>query len=298
MLVPHLSLASPQRKRWRTGLLAVSLALLVVALLGTGRQNMTNYRSAVGAQQPSRVVLHGSSISYSDSGGSGPVVICLHAIGHGARDFEDLSRRLSPGYRVISLDFPNHGNSGADSQPASGTRYTEILAQFIDELHLPTVVLLGNSIGGAVSIRYASLYPESVKALVLCDCGGLGPPGPVGRVFIGGFVQSFAAGRRGAFWFPWAFARYYRKVLLKRAAQEERERIIRSAYEIAPTLEQAWRSFNRPEENLAPLLPQIRCAVLLAWAKDDLVAPLKLSAPSFQAFANHRLELFEGGHAL
>jgi 4,5:9,10-diseco-3-hydroxy-5,9,17-trioxoandrosta-1(10),2-diene-4-oate hydrolase len=110
-------------------------------------------------------------------------------------------------------------------------------------------------------------------------------------------VQFFAAGRRGAFWFPWAFARYYRKVLLKRAAQEERERIIRSAYEIAPTLEQAWRSFNRPEENLAPLLPQIRCPVLLAWAKDDLVVPLKLSAPSFQAFANHRLEVFEGGHA-
>src|SRR5260370_21047692 len=117
------------------------------------------------------------------------------------------------------------------------------------------------------------------------------------RVFIGGFVQFFAAGRRGAFWFPWAFARYYRKVLLKRPAQEERERIIRSAYEIAPTLEQAWRSFNRPEENLAPLLPQICCPVLLAWAKDDLVVPLKLSAPCFQAFANHRLEVFEGGHA-
>jgi pimeloyl-ACP methyl ester carboxylesterase len=182
MPVPHLSPASPQRKRWRTGLLAVSLALLVAALLGTGRQNMTNYRSAVGAQQPSRVVLHGISISYSDSGGSGPVVICLHAIGHGARDFEDLSRRLSPGYRVISRDFPNHGNSRADSQPASGTRYTEILAQFIDELHLPTVVLLGNSIGGAVSIRYASLYPERVKAMVLCDSGGLGPPGLYRRV--------------------------------------------------------------------------------------------------------------------
>ena len=135
-------------------------------------------------------------------------------------------------------------------------------------------MLLGNSIGGAVSIRYVSLHPERVKAIVLYDCGGLGPPGPVGRVFIGGFVQFFAAGGRGAFWFPWPFACYCRKVLLKRAAQEQRERIIRSAYEIAATLEQAWRSFNRPEENLAPLLPQIRCPVLLAWAKDDfMVAP-------------------------
>jgi hypothetical protein len=67
---------------------------------------MTNYRSTVGARQPSRVVLHGISISYSDSGGSGPVVICLHAIGHGVRDFEDLSRRLSPGTASSRWTFP------------------------------------------------------------------------------------------------------------------------------------------------------------------------------------------------
>jgi pimeloyl-ACP methyl ester carboxylesterase len=154
-------------------------------------------------------------------------------------------------------------------------------------------VLLGNSIGGAVSIRLASQHPKRVKAIVLCDSGGLGPPGLVGQIFI---VQFFAAGRRGAFWYPWAFARYYRKVLLKPAAQEERERIIRSACEIAPTLEQAWRSFGRPEENLAPLLRQIPCPVLLAWAKDDFVVSVKRSALSFQAFPNHRLQVFEGGH--
>ena len=299
-LVRNSSTASTQQNPWRLAARAaglVLLALLVAALLGPGRQNMTNYRSAVGAQQPSTLVLDGISISYTDSGGSGLVVICLHAIGHGARDFEDLSRRLSPQYRVIALDFPNQGNSDPDSQPASATRYTQILAQCIDKLHLPGVVLLGNSIGGAVSIRYASQHPELVKAIVLCDSGGLGPPGPLGHIFIGAFVQFFAAGRRGAFWFPWAFGRCYRKVLLKPAAHEQRDRIIRSAYEVAPTLEQAWRSFNRPEENLASLLPHVRCPVLLAWAKDDFVVPLKRSAPSFQVFPYHRLEVFEGGHA-
>lgn len=119
---------------------------------------MTNYRSAVGARQPSTLVLDGMSISYADSGGSGPVVICLHAIGHGARDFEDLSRRLSPQYHVVALDSPNQGNSGPDSQPASATRCTQILAQFIDKLHLPGVVLLDNSIGGA----FPSVTPASI----------------------------------------------------------------------------------------------------------------------------------------
>lgn len=56
----------------------------------------TNDRSAVGAQEPRRtILLDDVSVAYTDSKGSGPALLCLHAIGHGARDFEDLSERLS-----------------------------------------------------------------------------------------------------------------------------------------------------------------------------------------------------------
>jgi 4,5:9,10-diseco-3-hydroxy-5,9,17-trioxoandrosta-1(10),2-diene-4-oate hydrolase len=280
------------------------LALLVL-LLGTGLLGArgrdardTNYRSAVGAQQPYKVVwLSGTAIAYTDSGGSGPVLICLHAIGHGARDFEDLSRRLTPGYRVLALDFPGQGNSGPDTGQASATHYADLLAQFIDHLDLKSVILIGNSIGGAASIRYASTHPERVQALVLCDSGGLGKLDAISRIFIGGFVQFFAAGRRGAFWYPWAFERYYRSVLITNSAREERNRIIRSAYEIALPLEQAWRSFGRPDENLLRLLPSIQCPVLLAWAREDVVLPLKSAQPSFNLFRKHQLQVFDGGHA-
>jgi pimeloyl-ACP methyl ester carboxylesterase len=286
---------------WGLSVLLGGIALFAMGLMGTVKKEMrsTNYRSEVGAQEPRKTVsLRGVSIAYADSGGPGPVLLCLHAIGHGARDFENLSRHLSPQYRVIALDFPGQGNSGDDAQPPSGTRYSEIVSQFIDELHLGPVTLLGNSIGGAAAIRYASQRPEHAKSLVLCDSGGLGSsPDRVSRTFIGVFVQLFAAGRRGAVWFPWAFSRYYSRVLLKEPAREQRERIIRSAYEIAPLLEQAWRSFARPEENLSPVLPQVHCPVLLAWAKDDFVVPLKRSEPSFQKFPDHCLQVFEGGHA-
>src|SRR5712692_8642210 len=78
----------------------------------------TDFRSAIGAQEPRKsIVVDGVSLAYADSGGSGPTIICLHAIGHGARDFADLSRRMAPDYRVIALDFPGQGNSGGDSQP-------------------------------------------------------------------------------------------------------------------------------------------------------------------------------------
>lgn len=85
--------------------------------------------------------------------------------------------------------------------------------------------------------------------------------------------------------------------MAKEAAREERERIIRSAYEIAPVLEQVWRSFARPEQNLAAFLPQIHCPVLLVWAKDDIIIQLKRSVPSFEKIPDHRLEIFEGARA-
>jgi pimeloyl-ACP methyl ester carboxylesterase len=292
------------RRRFAVIVFMGTLVILTV-LIGMGfiftvprKVRETDYRAAVGAQEPrSYLSVDSVRLSYTDSGGDGPVLLCLHAIGHGARDFEDLSRRLSPQYRVIALDFPSQGNSGPDYQPASGTRYAELLDAFIQQLNLKSITLLGNSIGGAAAIRYTQSHPNRVRALVLCDSGGMGPPDRMGRIFIGIFVQFFAAGRRGAIWYPWAFERYYRKVLKQYPAREERERIARSAYEIAPVLEQAWKSFGEQNENLLPILHEIRCPVFLAWAKDDFVLPLKLNEKAFEQFPDHHLEVFEGGHA-
>jgi pimeloyl-ACP methyl ester carboxylesterase len=282
------------------------IALFILAILvGTGvlfsvghKARDTDYRSAVGAQQPHKIVLpDGVELAYSDSGGSGPVLLCLPAIGHGARDFEDLSWRLAPQYRVLALDFPGQGNSGPDRQPASATRYAALLTEFIDRQKLNSMILLGNSIGGATAIRYASANRQRVKGLVLCDTGGLGQPGLASKLFIDGFVQFFSAGRRGAFWYPWAFRNYYEHVLIMPPAREERDRIIRSAYEIALPAEQAWRSFAKPEENLLAMLPSIQCPVFLAWANQDAVIPLKYAQSSFGLFHNYQLEVFDGGHA-
>jgi pimeloyl-ACP methyl ester carboxylesterase len=62
-------------------------------------------------------------------------------------------------------------------------------------------------------------------------------------------------------------------------------------------LEEAWKSFARQDESLNPILQKIECPVFLAWAKDDFVVPLKGTEPTFQLFPNHRVEVFNGGHA-
>jgi pimeloyl-ACP methyl ester carboxylesterase len=296
-----MTVSNPTRRRMLTLMAGTALLRSDVVFAGGGESPMTstNFRAEVGAQEPRRTItLDGIPIAYSDTGGNGPVLICLHAIGHGARDFQDLSRRLAPQFRVIAIDFPGQGNSGPDTQPASGTRYTQLLSLFIEKLALRPVILVGNSIGGAVSVRYANQHSEYVRALVLCDAGGLAPPLDDNlKGFVESYVQFFETGSRGDPKFGAAFAEYYRKILIEKPALAERDRIVRSAYEIAPILVQAWQSFARPEESLWDVLPAIRCPVLLAWAKDDTTIPLDVHRPIFERFPNHHLEVFAGGHA-
>ena len=95
-----------------------------------------------------------------------------------------------------------------------------MLGLFVEKLRLRTFVLIGNSIGGAVSVRYALGHPQQVRALVLCDSGGLRPPPDYAtRLAIGAFVQFFAAGESGAP-FEWAFDRYHQAVLREKPAEK------------------------------------------------------------------------------
>lgn len=283
---------------------ALFAAMMIASAKGYAVQNASTSdgnpkRFAVGSWEPRKTIkVDGVSIAYNDSESKGPVLICLHAIGHGARDFQDLSRRLGVQYRVIALDFPGQGYSDSDPQPASGTRYTQLLAGFVDKLQLDHVILLGNSIGGAVAVRYASVHPERVRALVLCDSGGLvPPPNEESLAYISKFVKFFETGVQHDPSFGPAFAAYYKTVLVGEPAHEERDRIVRSAYEVAPILEQAWKSFGSADESLWEKLPQINCQVLLAWAKDDSVIPLHSNERAFERFPHHRLVLFAGGHS-
>jgi len=260
---------------------------------------MTNRRWAVGARDPwQEVTVDGVTLAYNDEGAGLPIV-CLHAIGHGAADFTALLDRWRGRHRVIALDWPGQGRSRPDRVPACATRYTQLLAGLLDALEVPPAVLLGNSIGGAVAIRYAAANPGRVQALVLENPGGLAPTGDVlARSVLAAMARFFAAGARGARWFPAAFAGYYRLCVLQRqAAAAHRQRIVAAASELAPLLLAAWRSFGDPAEDLRALAPAVTCPVLFAWARRDQFVQLRRSRDAMRRFPAGRLETFPAGHA-
>lgn len=253
-------------------------------------------RAAAGAQMGMTINVDGVKLAYDDEG-QGPVLLCLHAIGHGARDFEDLRARFRDRFRVLALDWPGQGKSADDRIPASAERYADLLEGFIRILGLEGVTLLGNSVGGAAAIRYAHAHPDNVRGVVLANTGGLDRADALTPIFTGGMAKFFNAGARGAWWFPCAFALYYRMVLPAPAAREQRARIVACGSEVAGVLAEAWESFGRPSADVRPMVRALQCPVFVAWAKGDRVNQLKRNLPAIRSIPGVRYETFPGGHA-
>lgn len=258
-------------------------------------------RAAVGVPAGSpTLVVDGVSLAY-DRQGSGPAVVCLSAIQHGARDFDAFAERMRDRFEVIRLDWPGHGRSGDDPQPASAARYGALLAGFLRALRIDAPILVGCSIGGAAAIRAAAIGKaerQAARALVLCDAGGLVAHAPALATVTGAMARFFAAGERGAAWFDAAFAAYYRLLVLPQpAAAAQRRRIVASARATAGMGRQAWESFGRAEADQIAELQGLGLPVWAAWARDDRVIPLGFVRAALAATPGAEIATFRAGHA-
>jgi 4,5:9,10-diseco-3-hydroxy-5,9,17-trioxoandrosta-1(10),2-diene-4-oate hydrolase len=229
--------------------------------------------------------------------GTGEPVLCLHATGHSVRDFLKLAARLGGRYQFIALDWPGQGESPREAHPTSARRYADVLADAVRALELERFTILGNSIGGAVAIIHAAQNPGQVKALVLCNPGGLQPVGLLARLVCGHMAKFLGGGARGEKDFPRKFRRYYEKTVLPGdAAAWRREEIIASAGTVSPVLAEAWRSFGQKSADIRHLMPKLQCPVLYAWAKRDPYVAWNRSKRAALRAPRHQVVLFEAGH--
>jgi 4,5:9,10-diseco-3-hydroxy-5,9,17-trioxoandrosta-1(10),2-diene-4-oate hydrolase len=110
--------------------------------------------------------------------GSGPPVVFVHGSGPGVNAysnfFPNYREIAAAGYRALLPDMVGFGWS---SKP-TGLDYTldlftSTLLEFLDRLEVSRCVLVGNSLGGAISIKVAIDHPQRVERLVVMGPGGL-----------------------------------------------------------------------------------------------------------------------------
>jgi 4,5:9,10-diseco-3-hydroxy-5,9,17-trioxoandrosta-1(10),2-diene-4-oate hydrolase len=114
-------------------------------------------------------------IHYQETG-EGPPVVLIHGGGAGAFAYSNYRKNIGPlskRNRVIIFDLPGFGQSTA--RPAPDGLFKSMagaLREVLDHLGIEKTSLVGNSLGGATSLRFTLDNPERVDRLVLMGSAG------------------------------------------------------------------------------------------------------------------------------
>lgn len=119
-----------------------------------------------------------------------PVVVLLHGAFASSHTFIPWADELvENNYRVIAIDLPYHGLSGAfDDQVTSLRRSAAVVKGVLETLGITSFVIGGNSMGGGVSWYFAGTYATlfDIKGIVLIS--PIGPQSGGGR--FGGILSN------------------------------------------------------------------------------------------------------------
>lgn len=107
-------------------------------------------------------------LQFWDYGQEGqPSVVLVHGGLDHARSWDWVARALRERYHVYALDLRGHGNSAWAPGAAYGVaEHVLDLSALLDIIHDFPVRLVGHSLGGAVVLHYAGIYPDRVGRAV------------------------------------------------------------------------------------------------------------------------------------
>lgn len=216
-------------------------------------------------------------VHYRASGSvTAPVLVMLHGSSSSLLTFEPLRARLDDTYRVIAIDLPGHGFTGANPErDYSVRRMISAVKAVMDAEAVESAVLVGNSRGGLVAWHFALSHPTRVEALVLIAASGAAEP-PKANGNLGFALMSQPAMRGILQWFtPRAFI-----------ARSVRQTIGDDALVDDALIDQYWELLRLPGNRGALAdamvtrppdrsidLGRITAPTLIVWGAEDAIIP-------------------------
>lgn len=240
---------------------------------------------------------NGQRLHYNDRGAGEPVIF-LHGGGQGAGGWTNWKRNLdvfaAAGYRAIAPDAFGYGLS---SKPDDGNfdfdTLMDCLAKLFDDLGLERVNLVGNSMGGAMAIRYAQEHTDRVNKLVVMGPGGIGP---MERYLAMPAIQRLKELGQEEGGFTSDKLRRFLEYMAYDKADVDDE-LVNERYEVART--QPARVFQTLSiGDLRPGLDKLKnLPTMVLWGRDDRACPVESGMEILQACDNARLIVFsQCGH--
>lgn len=108
--------------------------------------------------------------------GTGHPIVMLHGSGPGATGWSNFNPNmavLAEDFQVIAPDMPGWGKSHAVSY--EDRDHVTSAVQLLDALGIEKAAFVGNSMGGATSLKVAARYPDRVSHVITMGSGAPGP---------------------------------------------------------------------------------------------------------------------------
>lgn len=105
---------------------------------------------------------------------SDATIILLHGFGGDKDNWNGFVKELDNNYHVVAIDLLGHGKSTLSSD----NNYTianqaKMLNEFVSTKKIAKIHLVGNSMGGAVALKYSYEHPKEIETLTLIDSLGM-----------------------------------------------------------------------------------------------------------------------------
>jgi pimeloyl-ACP methyl ester carboxylesterase len=116
-------------------------------------------------------------VHYLDYGGpvDGPLMVLVHGLGGSALNWAAVAPALARRCRVLAIDLAGFGRTRSGGRSVSVHSNQRLLHRFLTEVAGSPAILVGNSMGGLITVLQTHAHPHTVAAAVLVD-----PALPVG----------------------------------------------------------------------------------------------------------------------
>ena len=244
----------------------------------------------------------GGELHYTESGNdSNLTVLMIHGFGGSNRDFYLLDSLINNHYHVIRVDLPGFGLSDFPftyGKTSFHDAYAEYFSFLLDTLHIDSCYLMGNSLGGLMSIELTAQHPDKVKKLVLFNSAGYD-------------LQEVLKSANADFFRLWPVKQFVKRGVPEFMTAKGISRVAYSQKLLTPEKIIRVNSFWNREGNLKHIVEMansnepfdenkirsIACPALIIWGKQDKIVDVKYAERFHQDIKGSELVIYDScGH--
>ena len=220
---------------------------------------------------------------YIETGGEGEVLLLLHGLFGALSNFQGIINHFSQSYNVLVPLLPIFE---MPIREVSVSGLVEHVTEFVEHKKFEKVHVLGNSLGGHITLLYALGSPDRISSIILTGSSGLFE-NSLGSTFPKRGDYEFIKTKTEATFFDPSVAT---KELVDEVYDIVNDR--NKAIRIVATAKTAVR------HNLSDKLHQIKAPTLLIWGKEDTVTPAFVGEKFNELIEGSKLHFVEEcGHA-